>query len=188
MPEPTPWVGVGPRTGEAALVEAFSAVDGEAWEWPWDFRGGRSRVVRTPWGVTVGLYSETLFGRVVVAVDDDRSDLVAALRPVCPLRTPAELTAAFLDAPSSRDRADAVLGLASAAGVHREVTVPELEKCVALALDDDEPWLRLIALRAAAMLPVAVAHRLLTDREDPQNPGLDVWRAHYAERLTETGT
>ncbi|OQD52014.1 hypothetical protein BM536_036885 [Streptomyces phaeoluteigriseus] len=186
MPEHTPWIGVGSRTCERALVEAFTAIEGVAHEWPWEFHGGRSRTVITPQGSTAGLCSQTVFGHVVVSVDDGRTDLVAMLDAACPLQTPTELTARFLDASSPGDRADALLGLASAAAIHREVTVPKLEQCVALALDSDEPWLRLIALRAISMMPAATAHRLLADREDPANPGLEEWRDHYAEQFADS--
>jgi len=183
MSDPTPWIGVGPRTCEGAVLEAFSAVPGIAGEWRWGFHVGRTRTVETPEGITVVLGSHTLFGRVVVAVDDDRGGPVATLRDSGPLETPAQLAARFRGASPPGERADALLGLAAAAAFHRHVSVPELERCIATALDGDDVPLRLIAVRATAVLPAATGHRLLADRADPDNPGLKEWRALYAEKM-----
>jgi hypothetical protein len=124
----------------------------------------------------------------VLTVDDDREGLAARIEEDCalraiPIETVGALARRFDEATDARARIHAIFALAAAQAVAAGVALPELEHAIRRALDDDNSVVRLAAIRATAILPLAAGLALLEGRTDADNLGLTDWREHYRSVL-----
>jgi hypothetical protein len=148
-------------------------------EWPWAFHAGKSYAFETARGTGLYLSHQTVFGHLVVAVENDRDGLVDRIARSIPVEDVTRLSRRAEAARGVAEKLDALFALAGAQGLSGGVSLPAFEEAVRRALDDESPVVRLAAIRATAILPVASGLALLEGRDDPENPGLAEWRDHY---------
>jgi len=154
-------------------------------EWPWQFHVGKSYTFTTAHGARLAVIQQTLFGHLVIAIDDDREGLVARVEEDCTLRgIPLEdvtaLARRFDRAETALERVRALCALSAAQAAAAGEALPAVEAAVRRGLDDANPIVRLTAIRATTVLPLTTCLPLLEGRTDPDNPGLIAWRDHYS--------
>lgn len=155
---------------------------------PWRFSNGTEARWLGPDGTMVTWTEYTWLGRrglrVWVGPEDAAMQLWTAFAEVLSLFDGAALYRAWQEALKTADAAaqlEAFLDFAAwAAMCDASESTTMRTPVFQAALDSADPVLRLAALRNLYVFTPDRAAVLLAGREDPENPGMAMWRQHYA--------